>query len=732
MDDNTDAQRCATALSVGEGLIAQAEITGAPITDPAALAKITNHDLMVMVFGRGTGPNRPMVAGFEGNPNDRKHADWGAHAWWPNDIPLDAPDWNLYLTLATYAPVEDGRYVRREKHSRELYGFLSDDLKSWIDLPLLPAWAIETSPGNYQAVFLMDNPLKDDELRGAQKVANAMAARGFTDPGAMAPTTRYMRLPVAVNGKFNPPFRCKLVYLNPAARYSLGEFVSGMGLELKPLPAYEAPRPLEALAGEMGEVQRLVRVIDVQRMDRSEWAGVFMHALRGAAQADPENGLALAIEASWHHSRDEIEETIRVWKTMDVTDLRSGIDELRRLAGKRADDPTQVFANLDEQEAPPARQNEGAKGVVAEAVEIAQQRASFKLTDAPVYELPVIDVDSKYVVKGLIYQTEIGLIYGPSGAAKTFFSVDMAVHIATGREWFGKRVGQKVGVVLVANEDPRGVGTRLHAALREKGIDAKDVPIIRTGPAADMMADPEGVSKRIQQAIARLKREWGVEHIVVLWDTLMASWRKADDNSPEDMGTVIANCTSLRDAGITTILIHHSGKDKTRGPRGHSSLFAAVDSAFELEYDEVEGVYCATVAKRRSGVIGERLLFSLRSLTMGMDSEGDAVEVAVVKTFEQGKRDSRAEKAARLPDSVKEVFSALVDAVARFGSPFDAEVAGMRQAVTPQQWRDCYAQMLPCDTDKDRERLRQSFSRGRKRLVEEGHVGYFNGHNWVN
>lgn len=738
MDNSTSdgAQQCATvSTSVGEGLIAQAEIKGVPLTQVAELAKITNHDLMVMVYGKGTAAERPIVAGFEGNPNDRAQADWGSHPWWPVDVPLDVPNWNLYLTLATYKPVRgDGpatwEYVRRELHCLGVWGFLCDDLKTWHDLPLKPTWVIETSPSNFQAVYGLDIPMRGAELHGAQAVANALAAKGLCDPGALSPTTRYMRLPVAVNGKLKPAFKCRLVYLNPAARYALGELVQGLGLELKPLKHFELPRPLELLAGDMGEVQRLVKAIDVQKMDRGRWVG-FMHALRGATQADPETGLQLAIEASWHHSRDEIEETIRVFKSMVVTELRSGVDELRRIAGPRAIDPTKVFDNLDEPDQALGAFSEGAEGVVATAVENAAQRVPLK--DSLIAHKPVIDTGMRYVVKGLIHQSEIGLIYGASGAAKTFIMVDFAVHVAMGIAWFnGRRIGRKVGVVIVANEDSRGVGSRMHATLRHKGIDPKDVAVFITGPAANMMADPQGVGKRIQQGAAQLKREFGVEHIVVIFDTLMATWLTADDNSPEDMGKVIGNCIALRDAGMTALVVHHSGKDKARGPRGHSSLFAAVDMAIELEYQPEEGMYCATVTKRRSGVIGEQMLFGLRPVKLGVDSDGDTVEEAVVKPVEARQGDTRAEKAARLPDGVKEVFHALVDAVARFGAPFDAEVAGVRQAVTPDQWRESYGQRMPSNSTQDQGRIRAAYMRGRKRLVEEGHVGYFNGHYWVN
>ena len=341
-----------TTRSTGEQIIAQAEITGQALS-PGELRKVTNHDLMVMVFGRYERLDRPIVAAFMGNP--KEDANWRPYPWWP-DITLDMPGANLYLTLATYSPMRgtnrsDSYYARRDKHCASVHGFLCDDVRDWHGLALLPTWVIETSAGNYQAVYLLDRSLSSEELRIAAMVQHGLVDKGLSDPGAMSPTTRFMRLPVAVNGKHAPPFRCRLVHLNPAARYSVAELRDGLGLDYRPVQPFQPPKPLAQLAGEMAEVQRLVTLIDVQHMDRAQWIA-FMHALRGATQFDPEAGLAMAIEASWHHSPVEIEETIRVFKTIDVTDLRSGVEELRRMAGERPH-PTKVFEDLDASGAAP-------------------------------------------------------------------------------------------------------------------------------------------------------------------------------------------------------------------------------------------------------------------------------------------------------------------------------------------------------------------------------------------
>jgi RecA-family ATPase len=56
---------------------------------------------------------------------------------------------------------------------------------------------------------------------------------------------------------------------------------------------------------------------------------------------------------------------------------------------------------------------------------------------------------SGYIVKGIMPDRGVGLIYGPSTVGKTFVELDLAAHIAEGREWFGHRVRQRPVAILI-------------------------------------------------------------------------------------------------------------------------------------------------------------------------------------------------------------------------------------------------------------------------------------------
>jgi hypothetical protein len=81
--------------------------------------------------------------------------------------------------------------------------------------------------------------------------------------------------------------------------------------------------------------------------------------------------------------------------------------------------------------------------------------------------------------------------------------------------------------------------------------------------------------------------------------------------------------------------VHHCGKDKARGMRGHSSLLGALDS--ELIVEKVDGAVpgepdrIIKAGKVREGASDcDLALFSLPAVQLGIDPDGDAVTTCVM------------------------------------------------------------------------------------------------------
>ncbi len=196
---------------------------------------IDNDTFLTAVFGSAPDDTRPVVVSFDGDPGKVAGKSWGGRPWQadPADTTWAPASANNYFSLATFWPDEAGQYRRQKARFSALHAVMLDDVGTKVAmerLALQPSWLLETSPGNYQAGYLLRQPLADGAA--ADCLMNAVVAAGLCDPGANGPRARLARLPVAVNGKHTPPFACRLAAWRPGLRYSVDELVDGLELKM--------------------------------------------------------------------------------------------------------------------------------------------------------------------------------------------------------------------------------------------------------------------------------------------------------------------------------------------------------------------------------------------------------------------------------------------------------------------------------------------------------------------
>jgi hypothetical protein len=196
---------------------------------------VGNGEFLLVVFGDGAALARPVVVSFQGNPGGVPAKVWFGNPWQGNpDMSTSLPaSANNYFSLATFRPDEAGKFRRQKSLFHALHAVMLDDVGTKVAmerLTLSPSWLLETSLGNYQAGYLLREPLTDGTL--ADSLMNAIVAAGLCDPGANGPRARLARLPVAINGKHTPPFLCRMVTWSPELRYSIEDLVDGLELEM--------------------------------------------------------------------------------------------------------------------------------------------------------------------------------------------------------------------------------------------------------------------------------------------------------------------------------------------------------------------------------------------------------------------------------------------------------------------------------------------------------------------
>ena len=74
-----------------------------------------------------------------------------------------------------------------------------------------------------------------------------------------------------------------------------------------------------------------------------------------------------------------------------------------------------------------------------------------------------------WLIKGLIPKTGLGAIYGPSGDGKTFVALDLAMAIARGVPWRGRKA-ERAAVLYLSPDGGEMVQNRIVAYCQHHGI----------------------------------------------------------------------------------------------------------------------------------------------------------------------------------------------------------------------------------------------------------------------
>jgi hypothetical protein len=231
-----------------------------------------------------------------------------------------------------------------------------------------------------------------------------------------------------------------------------------------------------------------------------------------------------------------------------------------------------------------------------------------------------------YLVKGLIDVGTMSVIYGPSNSGKTFWTIDLAYHVAIGAPWRGRRVTQ-ASVLYLAAEGGRGVINRVASLKQEHGV--CEVPLAVKRAGLDLLHDQADLQHIVDLSAEVRAKLPNAPHLIVI-DTLSRVMAGGDENSAADMTALIRNIDAIRattDAHILTV--HHTGKDAARGARGHSSLRAATDT--EIEIMNEDGNRAAVVTKQRDHNGGETFAFTLKPVLLGHDQDGDEVSSCIIE-----------------------------------------------------------------------------------------------------
>lgn len=309
----------------------------------------------------------------------------------------------------------------------------------------------------------------------------------------------------------------------------------------------------------------------------------------------------------------------------------------------------------------------------------------------------------RWRVRGILPSTGVAAIYGPSKSGKSFLSFDMACAIAEGRDWFGYRT-TPADVVLVCLEGEAGYKLRAQAWMQHHGRALPER--LRLVMQPWKVTEPQDVADLAAVVPAGA---------VVFVDTMNRASPNTDENSSKDMGQIIEGTKALQSlTGGLAVLVAHTGKDTTKGLRGHSSLIAALDGAIETTRDTRDGDRRTwTADKVKDGQDGAVHPFKLEVLELGHDEDGEPLTSCAVSVGSD-------EQASNWPKPLTERQSAGMQSFYRAALEHGQESDdGQSISVHLEQWRPEFYKTCTAD---DQDAKKKAFQRVRTDLMNLGRL----------
>jgi hypothetical protein len=206
------------------------------------------------------------------------------------------------------------------------------------------------------------------------------------------------------------------------------------------------------------------------------------------------------------------------------------------------------------------------------------------------------------------------------------FAFDLAMHIALGREYRGRRVRQGA-VICCALEGVEAFRARVETFRQAK---------MAEGPSEapfHLVAEPLTLAVDCKDLIDSICATLGqTVPVAVVIDTLNRSIGGSESDD-RDMAAYVQAADAIRDTfKCAVIIVQHCGIDATR-PRGHTSLTGAADAQRAVKRDTADSIV-VSIEYMKDGRAGDKLVCRLEAVEVGKDSDDEPITSCIVVPVE--------------------------------------------------------------------------------------------------
>jgi len=331
--------------------------------------------------------------------------------------------------------------------------------------------------------------------------------------------------------------------------------------------------------------------------------------------------------------------------------------------------------------------------------------------------------ERRYLVKGLIPNPGLTVIWGPPKSGKSFWTFDLVMHVALGWDYRSRRVHQGP-VIYCCFEGQSGIKARVEAFRHQfRGELTEEVPFFLQAVTLDLVKEHAELIAAVKSTLG------GMTPVAVVLDTLNRSL-VGSESSDTDMSNYVRAADAIRDAfDCSVLVVHHCGINDSR-PRGHTSLTGAADAQLAVKRDG-GGTIFVTVEFMKDGTEGDSIASRLECVEIGTDEDGEPITSCVVVKSEANC--AKAPKRGKsLSKSAQIALKALQMAVIKAGEqpPASNYIPPNVRTVSLNLWRE-YAYGCGISGSDDARAKQAAFKRGAEALLAADIVGGWQEHRWL-
>lgn len=333
------------------------------------------------------------------------------------------------------------------------------------------------------------------------------------------------------------------------------------------------------------------------------------------------------------------------------------------------------------------------------------------------------ELDTAWLVDDFLPKSGPAVIVGPPGTGKSFFALDLAAHVAQGKEWAGRHV-EGGAVLYVVAEGLSGFRNRI-AAMIEAGRLERLAPFAFIPTAIDLR-NADGDTAALMTTMRAVTKRMGRDPALIVIDTLSKTFAGGRENTDE-MAEYVANCEEIAAAMNCLVLIIHHPSRQGEDERGHSSLRGGVVTSIRISGSTIK---TAKTVKQKDGPEGEAVHFTLESVTLGTNSRGKDVTTCLVHYVDSEGEDgapvgSAIDRAKRsLVGHAKTALRTLEEIQARSVIPVPAEIpvtaidrAKVERVIQSGQAADILATELRAFVKADPDKIADTAERTARRIL---------------